>query len=377
VGPKSKFAQRAIQSTEGARPYLQGAQNLQDIQSKIPAAKAEVWGPYQDTINAIGGKSVTGPDGPTTIGDLEKQRLELSALNRGLKNGDPASLQLAQQKGLSQADALAKEKAVQNALDPHLENAGIDPKLIRKTFGQISDVGSRVAGRSTLAEPSTRFGLGRAANLSIKNPLAAPEEVIGGVRDIVAGRPLFRGKATDVAIREGFRRGGAKPDLGSFDPQSQVAPENRQLPAPGIPDAEYTMGGEGSPARPSPAPAPPTPSVITPAPDAVPQLPAQASPDSTGAATVQPSNPPPPLNAGTASTRTRPPLPPNPQPTPAGRATVTPEGVAIPERKLLPAPSPKTNQTLKVGDEVTVKGRTGEVAGMNPKTGKVIIKWHQ
>jgi len=51
--------------------------------------------------------------------------------------------------------------------------------------------------------------------------------------------------------------------------------------------------------------------------------------------------------------------------------------VAIPESKLLPAPSPKTNQTLKVGDEVTVKGRTGEVAGMNPKTGKVIIKWHQ
>ena len=200
VGPKSKFSQRVIDAVQGARPYLQGAENLEDLQAKIPAAKAEVWGPYQQTIDAIGDKPVTGPDGPTTVGQLEKDRLELSALNRGLKSGDPASLQLANQKGLTQAQSLAKEKAVQSALDPHLEDAGIDPKIIRKTFGQISEVGNRSLGKSTIAEPSSRFGIGRAGNLSLKNPLAAPGEVIQGARDIVAGRPLFSGKATDINI---------------------------------------------------------------------------------------------------------------------------------------------------------------------------------
>lgn len=167
------------------------------------------------------------------------------------------------------------------------------------------------------------------------------------------------------------------PDAPAVTPKAAPVPAFNQPQLPASTPANAQVGPAGAPSTPTVAPpaASPTPSVITPEPDAVPQLPAQAGPDATGAATVQPSNPPPPLNTGTASTRTRPPLPANPQPTPAGRTTVTPEGVATPERKLLPAPSPKTNQTLKIGDEVTVKGRTGEVAGMNPKTGKVIVKW--
>ena len=233
VSAKSKVALRTIQNTDAARPYLQGVQNLEDLQTRIPQAKAEVWGPYQRTIDAIGRKTVDGPDGPTTIQALEDQRLQLSAINRGLKAGDPATLQLVQQKGLNQADLLAQESAVKDALDPHLEQAGIKPQLIRKTFGQISDVGSKVLGRSTVSETPTAYGIGRAANLSIKNPLAAPGEIASGVRDMVAGRPLFSGSATDVNIREAFRNGGPKPNLGDFDPRTQLSmpSSTRLLPA--------------------------------------------------------------------------------------------------------------------------------------------------
>jgi hypothetical protein len=231
VSAKSKVALRTIQNTDAARPYLQGVQNLEDLQARIPQAKAEVWGPYQRTIDAIGGKTVEGPEGPTTIAELENQRLQLSAINRGVKSGDPATLQLVQQKGLNQADLIAQEHAVQDALDPHLEQAGIRPQLIRKTFAQISGVGNRTMGRSTISESNTPYGVGKAANLSFTRPLAAPGEVAGGLRDIVAGRPLISGKATDVNIREAFRSGGKKPNLGEFDPRSQVAPISRQLPA--------------------------------------------------------------------------------------------------------------------------------------------------
>src|ERR1035437_6906582 len=231
VSAKSKVALRTIQNTDAARPYLQGVQNLEDLQARIPQAKAEVWGPYQRTIDAIGGKTVEGPEGPTTIAELENQRLQLSAINRGVKSGDPATLQLVQQKGLNQADLIAQQHAVQDALDPHLEQAGIRPQLIRKTFAQISGVGNRTMGRSTISESNTPYGVGKAANLSFTRPLAAPGEVAGGLRDIVAGRPLISGKATDVNIREAFRSGGKKPNLGEFDPRSQVAPISRQLPA--------------------------------------------------------------------------------------------------------------------------------------------------
>lgn len=251
VPAKSKFAQRFIQSADAARPYLQGAQNLADLQAKIPQAKAEVWGPYQRTIDAIGGKTVDGPDGPTTIQDLEDQRLQLSAINRGIKAGDPATLQLVQQKGLNQADLLAQESAVKEALDPHLEQAGIKPQLIRKTFGQISDVGRKVLGRSTVSETPTPYGIGQAANLSLKNPLKAPGLVAQGVRDIVAGRPLLSGSATDVNIREAFRNGGPKPDLGEFDPRTQVPTfQARQLPQGAI-EMPPPAGPQAGPSAPA------------------------------------------------------------------------------------------------------------------------------
>lgn len=375
IGPKSSDADSAIAAHKGAAPYLQGASDLEDLKARIPKAKNEVWAPYKETVDAIGDKKVQGPDGQTTVGDLEKERLKISANLRTLKSGGPEAIQLATQKGMNQADLLAREKAIQGALDPHLEAAGINPKLIRQTFGQVSQVGENVFGRSTLIEKSRPFGLGRAANLSVKNPLAAPAEVIGGVRDIAAGRPAFSGKPTDIAVREAFRTGGAKPDLGAFKP----APIPKQLPAPGIPDAEYQIGGggEGRTLPQPPATPPASPSVITPAPDAQPQLPAQAGPEGQGVPPAQPSTAPPPVNPGTAAQSTRPPLAPNPQPTPPGRTVVTPEGTAIPQRPQLPAPikAPKSGVSLKMGDEITSSGKKGTVAGFNPKTGKVVIKW--
>lgn len=215
VGAASPKALSTLNAVEGARPYLQGVQSLEDLQARIPQAKAEVWGPYQTVVDAISNKQVAGPDGPTTVGELESQRLQLSALNRGLKAQNPEAIQLAQQKGLTQAQLLQQEQAVKSALDPHLEAAGIKPAEIRKVFGQIAQVGQRVSGKSTLAETSQRYGLGQIANLSLEHPLQAPAQILQGVRDIAAGRPWWKGSPTDVALREAFRNAGPKPDLGT------------------------------------------------------------------------------------------------------------------------------------------------------------------
>jgi hypothetical protein len=43
----------------------------------------------------------------------------------------------------------------------------------------------------------------------------------------------------------------------------------------------------------------------------------------------------------------------------------------------VPIKSSVTNQSLKIGDEISSGGRRGTVDGFNPKTGKVVIKWRQ
>ena len=213
VGPASAKSLSTLKSVEGARPYMQGVQSLADAQARVPAAKAEIWNPYKQAIDKIGGKQVMGPDGPTTVGDLENERLQISANLRTLKSGSPEGIQLAAQKGMNQADLLAREKAVQSALDPHLAEAGIDPKLIRGTFGDVAQVGGRLSGKSTLAEPSQPYGFGRMLNMRIDNPRSWLGEPAQGVRDLAAGRPLWSGKPTDINIREAFRSGGPKPDF--------------------------------------------------------------------------------------------------------------------------------------------------------------------
>jgi hypothetical protein len=213
VGPASAKSLSTLKSVEGARPFMQGVESLADAQARVPAAKAEIWSPYKQAIDKIGGKQVMGPDGPTTVGDLENERLQISANLRTLKSGSPEGIQLAAQKGMNQADLLAREKAVQSALDPHLAEAGIDPKLIRGTFGDVAQVGGRLGGKSTLAEPSQPYGFGRMLNMRIDNPRSWLGEPAQGVRDLAAGRPLWSGKPTDINIREAFRGGGPKPDF--------------------------------------------------------------------------------------------------------------------------------------------------------------------
>lgn len=108
---------------------------LASSQERIPASKAEIWAPYKQAINEIGDRPVKGPDGMTTVRALESERKQLSAINRGLKTGNPVSMQLAQQRGLDQASALERERAVTAALDPELQKVGIKPGEIRKAFG--------------------------------------------------------------------------------------------------------------------------------------------------------------------------------------------------------------------------------------------------
>jgi hypothetical protein len=287
------------------------------LKSKIPAAKGEVWGPYQKTVDQLSGKQVQGPDGPTTVGELEAERQQLSALNRSLKKGAPDALQVAQQKGMTQAQLLDREKAVQSALDPHLEQAGIDPKLIRQTFGQVADIGSKVAGKSTIIEPNKPYGFAKLGDLSLTKPLSNIPTIGSAARDVAAGR-YWSASPTDVGIREGFRNAGPKPDFRA--PYTSMPPFEqppRQLPASTIGNAEFSSGGgprtlepsEGQagiphmgpsvtpPPRPTlslpetastgqryikPYVEPPEPSTIRPMPpQKFPALPAQASPGET------------------------------------------------------------------------------------------------
>ena len=270
--------QSTLRSVEGARPYLQGADSLEDLQSRIPAAKNEIWGKYKGTVDHLADKPVQGPDGQTTVGDLEAERQQLSALNRGIKKGSPEALQLAQQKGMSAAELLDREKAVQGALDPHLEEAGIDPKLIRQTFGQVADIGSKVSGKSTIIEPPKPYGFAKLGDLSLTKPLSNISTLGSAARDVAAGR-YWNASPTDVGIREGFRTGGPKPDFRapvSGMPAWQNAPRLLESDVPG--NAGYGDVDRGSMAgtpHPGPQVGMPPPSRL-------------ALPSSTGASTAQP-----------------------------------------------------------------------------------------
>lgn len=230
VPPSGKKVLPMQNSVNTARPYLQGASSLEDLQSRIPTAKTEAFAPYKQTLDAVGDNPVKGPDGMTTIRALEDERQELSAMNRGLKSGDPSALRLAEQKGMSQADSLAREKAIQSALDPELSRYGIDPQGIRNTYGAISRVGNQVEGRSTLLEKPQPSGFGKMLDVSLKDPKSWIGQPMAGVRDLVAGRPMWSASPTDVGIREGFANAGPKPDFGQYTPFKPMG----QLNAPPI-----------------------------------------------------------------------------------------------------------------------------------------------
>ena len=234
VPANSPKMQRTVSSVQNARPYLQGVESQADLQARIPQAKAEVWGPYQQAIDANPHMQVKGPDGPTTLKNLEDERLQLSALNRGLKSRDPEAVQLAQQKGMSQADLLARESAVKAHLDPALEQLGLKPGEIRKTFGSIAQIGSKVSGKSNIIEPQQPYGFSKLKDISITKPLSNIPTILGAGRDIAAGR-YMSASPIDTGIREGFRNAGPKPDLGTYQPpaiRGQIGPGAIRMGAP-------------------------------------------------------------------------------------------------------------------------------------------------
>jgi hypothetical protein len=218
VPPNGKKVLPMQGSVQTARPYLQGSSSLEDLQGRIGPAKDEIFQPYRETLDAVGDRPVRGPDGMTTIRALEDERQELSAMNRGLRTGDPSALRLAEQKGMSQSESLARERSIQAHLDPALSDYGIDPQGIRQAYGSVARIGNQVEGRSTLLEKPQPSGFGKIGQISLKQPFQAPGQILSGIRDLVAGRPAFSMSPSDVGIREGFAKAGPKPDFGRYTP---------------------------------------------------------------------------------------------------------------------------------------------------------------
>lgn len=230
VTPATKTGEAIQSDVERARPFLGQPQNLKDLRGQVRPALKTAIAPYRDVLAKIGDKVVRGPDGePTTVKDLEAQRSQISAINRKLKNNpnNPFALQQAQQMGLNQAQLLAKETAIQKALYPHLEAAGVDPRAVLGDYGAIARTGQRLGGRITDTETAQPSGLGKmfqfellpGGGLKIPNPL-------GAIRDIIAGRPWWSAKPTDLAVREGFR---ATPPMPDRSLPIQAEPEIRGL----------------------------------------------------------------------------------------------------------------------------------------------------
>jgi hypothetical protein len=220
VGPKSPKGVRMVRNIEASRPYLGGVENQADLQSRVPIAKAEIIKPYADAVASLKDKVVSGPEGRTTVGALDAKRNELSAQLDSLRGKSPEQQAILLRQGKTPTDLIAEKRAVEKALLPEIAQTGIDPQAILRQYGQVSEVGRTVSGRTTLAAPEKPYGFGKMAQFDIAHPFQAPANIASGVRDIAAGRPLWSGKPTDINIREGF--GGPalqKPDFGQFTPQ--------------------------------------------------------------------------------------------------------------------------------------------------------------
>lgn len=234
IGPKSDAQLSTLRSVEKSRPYLAGASSQADMQARLTPAMKEVWNPYSSAVDAIGDRAVPGPDGMTTVRELENERLRLSALNRGVKSGNPSDLHQAIQEGRTPAQLIEREEQVKAALDPHLESTGIKPSELRDTYGALADVRNGVEGKTTLNEKPKPSGFGRLLNVDPLKPRTFLGEPAQGIRDLAAGRPLWSAKPTDLGIREGFATGGPKPDLGTLRAPDLTEPRPLGLHAPPI-----------------------------------------------------------------------------------------------------------------------------------------------
>lgn len=227
----------------GARPYLggKGVDGVADLQRRIPAAKQEIWKPAADAFKQFGEESVQGPDGPTTYNKLEARRQELSAQLQKLHEGDPATVQTVFQQNKNPTMLANEQSAINGLLDERMRQAGIHFPSLRETHGAVHGIERQVSGTNTLSEQPQRYGFGRmsrainpfnkASKLGANGRIETPgmvEEMKGGLRDVVEGRPLWSGKPTDVGVAEGLKTGAPKPDFTTTTYPKPIGPE----PAP-------------------------------------------------------------------------------------------------------------------------------------------------
>lgn len=244
VSPKSTDAAQAQADAAGAKPFLNAPKDLETLQKNLPAAKTEVGKPYWDNIindPVKGAQIVNGPDGPISLKDLEAERQKVSANLKTLKESRPTDRQEILQKAGSVKELADREQAIIGALDPALEAHGINPKLIRKTYGNLLGIEDTFQGRNTLTEgkPSGLGKIGDADITKLKTYFTGanlPE----GVKDILAGRGWFTQKPTDVNVREGFRDPGPKPEFtrSGVGPARQLGSGSIVTPQPGATPVE-------------------------------------------------------------------------------------------------------------------------------------------
>jgi hypothetical protein len=352
--------------------------DMRPVQQSIQPTKYQLEGMDQadaDAINALQQRAGQ----VKTLRGLNEFRQQLATEDTTLRNP------------MAQGKSALYPQAVRNMYSA-VRDAYYDQ--LEKATGQNFQADKRLEGniiqemRGAL-NSGTRLSVGEARENAALPRQTAADIIEGAGSGNRISIPIIGGVASRFAksIR-GTKLGQIQQHLQRFygdlpEPEGQTTgapamPAPRQLES-NVP-ANVEVGPAGAPGAPTVTPptTPPPPSTITPTPDAMPLLSAQAGPEGAGVpTTIEPTNAPPPVNPATAATRTRPPLPPNPQAPAAGANVVTPQGTVIPQRLQLPAPirSPRTGQSLKIGDEVTVSGRQGTVAGVNAKTGKVQIKW--
>jgi hypothetical protein len=131
------------------------------------------------------------------------------------------------------------------------------------------------------------------------------------------------------------------PLAGQWQPAPKSLPRN-------VPANVETGGTEGNWGTPPPT-TPPVPATVTPSPQALPQLPAQAGREGQGIPPAPPSSPPPPLNEPTAVTNVNAGTPrPAQEAIPQRTINVSPEGQAVIQRPaLLPPARPLDRATAK------------------------------
>src|SRR5208282_5267217 len=214
VPSSSRQSLRTLGNVETARPYLRGVKSEAGLQERIPQAKAEIWKPYKDVIDSpVGDRTVQGPDGPTTIRELEAARLKSAADLRSTRQMQPADQAALERKQGTIAELMERDRAIKAVLDPELEKAGLNPQLIRNVHGSVQGIDKLVSGKSTLAETEKPYGFGHLKDFDIAKPMEWPSIFLKSGRDLAAGRPWLSGKPTDVNISEGFRNAEPKPTL--------------------------------------------------------------------------------------------------------------------------------------------------------------------